>query len=88
MSKDNLQDNLKTFITAEVIDNERVFKIVDGTQPLKDAHVFLVGKVPNLGETDEDFRKMGIEAHKNYCDWYAENRNVIRKYYEEKENQL
>lgn len=85
MSKDNFQNNLKTFITNEVIKNERVFKIVDGTQPLKEAHVFLEGKVPNLGETDEDYKKMGIEVNKSYCDWYAKNRNAIRKYYEEKQ---
>lgn len=80
-----IQDNLKTLITDEVNLNQRVYKIIDGTQPLKTAHVFHRGVVTNRGNSDEDLEKMGEEAHVNYCEWYAKNRNIVQKYYESKD---
>lgn len=83
----NLQDNLKTFITKEVKNNQRVFKIVDKKHfPQSEAHVFYKGVVTDWGDTKEAFVKMGEAAHVNYCDWYAKNKNVVRKFYENKTN--
>lgn len=86
MNKENLQSNLKYFLTNEVQDGKRVFKIVDGTHyPLQEAHVFYTGTVPNIGNSDADFKQMEKEAYTGYCKWYAENRNEVRKFYEEAE---
>lgn len=85
MNKENLQDNLKYFLTNEVENGKRVFKIVDGTHfPLNEAHVFHTGEVVNLGDSDADFKQMGDQANKDYCEWYANNRNAVRKFYEQK----
>ena len=73
---DNLQDNLKCLITDEVINGQRIFKLVDGTKPLKTAHVFDTVKVKNLGNTEKDEIAMGKIANENYCAWYAKNRNA------------
>lgn len=82
MNKENLQSNLKYFITEEVQDSKRVFKIVDGTHfPMKEAHVFHKGFVKDLGESEQAFIEMGKEAEKEYCDWYAKNCNKIRLFY-------
>ncbi|CAA0177451.1 conserved hypothetical protein [Tenacibaculum maritimum] len=82
MNTENLQENLKYFLTDEVIENQRVFKIVDGTHsPLKEAHVFYTGLIPNKGKTKQDFIAMGKEVTQSYCDWYAKNRNTVKLYY-------
>lgn len=84
MNTENLQNNLKYFLTDEVKNNQRIFKIVDGTQPLKEAHVFYTGVVTDWGESNEDFKRMSEELKTNYCDWWAKNRNEVRKYYNNK----
>lgn len=84
MNTENLQNNLKYFLTDEVKNNQRTFKIVDGTQPLKEAHIFYTGVVTNWGNTNNDFKRMSKELSRFFCNWWAKNRNEVRNYYENK----
>lgn len=84
MNRENYQINLKYFLTDEVNNNQRTFKIVDGTQPLKTAKVFYKGVVTNWGDTDKAMKRMSEEMFKNYCDWWAKNRNIVAEYYRNK----
>ncbi len=78
-----IQENLKYFLTEEVKNNKRVYKIVDGTQPITEAHVFFTGEVENLGHTSQDYLKMAETMQESYCDWYAKNKNTVRAFYSE-----
>ncbi len=83
---DFLQNNLKTWITKEVKNNHRTYKIIDGTTyPMQEAHVFHKGVVLDKGNTDQAYNQMAYEVNKNFCDWYAKNRNEVRKFYENKQ---
>ncbi|MFL0063722.1 hypothetical protein [Tenacibaculum maritimum] len=76
MSTENLQNNLKFFLTEEVNQNKRVYKIIDGTNNLKDAHVFFKGTVTVASE-----KEMAEEMQLNYCSWYAKNRKKVNLFY-------
>ncbi len=79
------KNNLKTWITDEVIKGERIYKIIDGEVfPMENAYVFHTGKVKDLGNTKEAFERMATEINKHFCDWYAKNSNEVRKFYEKK----
>lgn len=78
-----IQENLKYFLTEEVEENKRVYKIVDGTQPITEAHVFFTGYVENLGHTSQDYLKMAEIMQESYCNWYSENKNTVRAFYSE-----
>ncbi|MBE7671645.1 MULTISPECIES: hypothetical protein [Tenacibaculum] len=77
MSKDDFQNNVKFLLTDEVKNNLRTYKIVDGTQALKTAYIFYKGTVKN--NVNEQI--MATEMRKNYCDWWAKNRNIVEKYF-------
>ncbi|WP_233886006.1 hypothetical protein [Tenacibaculum piscium] len=80
MSNDNIQGNIVYFLTTTKIteNNETriVYKIVDGTERLKTAHEFYKGTVKEASE-----KEMLKEMDQGYCDWYAENRADILKFY-------
>ncbi len=83
MSNNFLENNLKTWITKEVIGDQRVFKIIDGeTFPMDDAHVFYTGKIKDLGYTEKGIEAMAKEANKFVCEWYAKNQSVVYNFYE------
>ncbi len=83
MNKENLQKNLKCFLTAKVIEGKRVFKIVDGTSyPMSEAHVFFEGYTTDLGETISAFVAMGKAIEQQYCDWYMKNRYEVTRFYQ------
>lgn len=78
---EDLQSNLKYFLTDEVENGQRKYKIVDGTKPLKEAHVFFEGTVKDLGNSESAFEDMGKAALRGYCDWYAKNRRKVKAFY-------
>ncbi|CAA0254914.1 hypothetical protein V2605_03425 [Tenacibaculum maritimum] len=80
MNRDNFQSNLKYFLT-KTKNGKQYYKIVDGTaETLNEAHTFFEGSVP-IGKTEKET----IDSmNENYCDWLAKNRNVIAKFYEDK----
>ncbi len=83
MKKEMLQHNLKTWITDEVINGERIYKIIDGEKfPMEEAHVFHIGKVKDLGSSAEAYQRMATEINQHFCDWYAKNSKEVRKFYE------
>lgn len=84
MNRENYQINLKYFLTDEVNNNQRTFKIVDGTQPLKTAKEFYKGVVTDWGDTDQATERMSKEMFSSYCEWWAKNRNEVAEYYESK----
>ncbi|WCC44165.1 hypothetical protein PJW08_10270 [Tenacibaculum finnmarkense] len=83
MSNDNIQNNIVYFLTdTKITENNEtriLYKIVDGSERLKTAHEFHKGTVKEASE-----REMEIEMNKGYCDWYADNRADILKYYRDK----
>ena len=87
MNKEDVQRNVKCFLTPKVIKGKRVFKIIDGLQyPMSDAHVFHQGYTPDLGETIDAFITMGKAIENDYCHWYALHKQEIHNYYQEKNN--
>ncbi|MCD8425576.1 hypothetical protein LNJ40_09735 [Tenacibaculum dicentrarchi] len=80
MSTENLQNNLKFFLTEKTEKKEdgiyRIYRIVDGTAKINEAHVFFEGTVK-----EASVEQMYKEMQSYYCDWYADNRAEIRKYY-------
>ncbi|CAM1344244.1 hypothetical protein [Tenacibaculum amylolyticum] len=76
------KENLQCYLTEKVVQNQRVFKIVDGLhRPMSKAKVFYIGYTPNLGETVDDFIAMGKEIEKQYEQWYHKNKDMLRLYY-------
>ena len=85
MKQENLEKNLKCFLTAEVKDGQRVFKIVDGTHySMRKAHVFYQGVTADKGETISAYMAMGRAIEKLYRNWYARNQNAVIMYYSKK----
>ena len=85
MKEENFQKNLKCFLTAEIVDGQRVFKIIDGTHyQMRNAHVFYKGYTHDKGETIDAYIAMGKAIEKKYWDWSINNRNAIMLYYKNK----
>lgn len=61
-------------------DGKVVFKIVDGTQKVNERKVF----EEDFVDFNENEEIMIQEMFDKYCDWYALNKNIVRKYFESK----
>lgn len=81
LSLDHIQNNLKYLLTDQVKNGMRVYNIVDGTQPLKTAHVFFSSTVKNLGNTTKAKEQMADAMQQDYCEWYAKHRHEVLDYY-------
>ena len=95
--RDNLQENLRYQLLTKkdvnpnytgkdknefsITDGRTPFTIEDKTQPLKTAHVFYEGEV----NYNEDVNITVQEMFDNFCVWFAENRNSVATYFENKQ---
>lgn len=77
----NFQEKLKYYLTGVVKDEQRVFKLVDGTKPLYLAHVFFTGSVKNLGNRPSDYKKMYKKVQDLFNEWYNLNKAKVDEFY-------
>lgn len=77
----DLKRNLSIYITGKVKKGKRFYKIIDGTAPLKKAHVFFEGTVKNEGNSPNDYKRMGEQTQIQFKRWIIENQQEVESFY-------